>query len=372
MIEPLILCLLVVLLLYYLAFLWSIRKGLSSLSDLRSDVAPFASVIIAARNEEKNIEQCLRALTEQSYDPQRFEIIVVDDHSQDNTVQLVARLARSISNPRISVVSLKDQSGKPAAIAHGVPLSKGEVILCTDADCIVPEKWIESMVGCFESTVAFVAGPVLEHPSGSLVSQLQAFEYLSLTTTAAGLIGYGKPIICSGASIAYRKSAFSFVNGYGRHSSFCDDETLMQRMVLRNAGRVIFNPGASTIVFTPTPSSLSEFWHQRTRWAAKKGRYEDASVLWQLLFLYSFFFVLFAAGTVALVEPFLRLPVVAVLVLKVLSEFLVLSKGARLFRQPLPLGQFLIAELFHVPYIAVAGLIGQFSSLRWKDRNLGR
>jgi hypothetical protein len=75
---------------------------------------------------------------------------------------------------------------------------------------------------------------------------------------------------------------------------------------------------------------------------------------------------------VALVEPLLRLPVVAALVLKALSEFLVLSQGARLFRQPLPLGQFLIAELFHVPYIAIAGLIGQFISLRWKDRNLDR
>lgn len=372
MVELVVICLLLVFLLYYVTFLWSIRRGLSSLSNPRSDAAPFSSVVIAARNEQKNIEQCLRALIEQSYDPFKFEVIVVDDHSQDNTVQLATSLAGLISNPKITVVSLRDQSGKPAAIAHGVSSSKGGIILCTDADCTVPKTWLESMVRCFEPTVAFVAGPVLERPSSSLVSQLQAFEYLSLATTAAGLIGSGKPIICSGASIAYRKSAFTFVNGYGDHSSSCDDETLMHRMVLRNAGRVVFNSDASAIVSTETPSSLSEFWRQRTRWATKKGRYEDASILWRLLLLYGFFFVLLAAGTVALVNPIMRLPVVVVLLLKGVAEFNILSQGARLFRQSLPLGQFLIAEFFHVPYIAVAGLIGQFSSLRWKDRNLDR
>jgi hypothetical protein len=91
-----------------------------------------------------------------------------------------------------------------------------------------------------------------------------------------------------------------------------------------------------------------------------------------LLLLYGFFLVLFLAGIVALVDPILRFPVVVVVVLKALAELHVLSQGARLYRQSISLGQFFIAELFHVPYIAVAGLIGQFSTLRWKDRNLDR
>jgi hypothetical protein len=253
-----------------------------------------------------------------------------------------------------------------------VSISKGEIILCTDADCAVPKKWIESMVGRFDPSVAFVAGPVLERPSSSILSGLEAVEYLSLTTTAAGLIGYGKPIICSGASIAYRKSAFTSVNGFGDDSSSCDDETLMQRMVLRNAGKVVFNSDPLAVVLTETPPTFFEFWRQRTRWASKKGRYEDGSILRRLLLLYAFFLVLFATATISLVEPGLRLPAIAVLLVKGLAEYFVLSQGARLFRQDLPFGQFLIAELFHVPYITVAGLIGQFSSLRWKDRNLDR
>jgi cellulose synthase/poly-beta-1,6-N-acetylglucosamine synthase-like glycosyltransferase len=228
------------------------------------------------------------------------------------------------------------------------------------------------MLGCFDPSVAFVAGPVLERPSSSLLSGLQAIEYLSLTTTAAGLIGSGKPIICSGASIAYRRSAFTSVNGFGDHSTSCDDETLMQRMVLRSVGKVVFNSDPLAVILTETPPTLLEFWRQRTRWASKKGRYEDSSVLRRLLFLYGFFLLLFATAAFSLVEPDLQLPVIAVLLVKGLAEYFVLSQGARLFRQGLPLGQFLIAEIFHVPYIAVAGLIGQFSTLRWKDRNLDR
>jgi biofilm PGA synthesis N-glycosyltransferase PgaC len=370
--ELVILGLLLILLLYYLRFLWSIRKGLSSLDHHGSDSRPFSSVILAARNEEKNIEACLRALIAQSYDPQMFEIIVVDDHSQDNTVSRSIRLAESVAIPKIRVASLKGPSGKPAAIAHGVSISEGEIILCTDADCAVPQRWIESMSCSFDPSVAFVAGPVLERPSGSLLSGLATIEYLSLTTTGAGLIGCGRPIICSGASIAYRKSAFTFVNGFGDHFSSCDDETLMQRMVLRRAGKVVFNSDPAAVVSTETPATVFEFWRQRTRWASKQGRYEDASVLWRLLLLYGFFLVLFATATFSLVEPGLQLPFIAVLLIKGIADYFVLSQGARLFRQPLPFGQFLIAEIFHVPYITVTGLIGQFSSLRWKDRNLGR
>jgi poly-beta-1,6-N-acetyl-D-glucosamine synthase len=370
--ELVLLGLLLIFLFYYLMFLWSIRKGLSSLPHRSSDARPFLSVILAARNEETNIERCLRSLIAQSYDPDMFEIIVVDDHSQDGTVLRSTRLAESVNVPKITVVSLKDRSGKPAAIAHGVSISQGEIILCTDADCAVPTKWIESMLGCFDPSVAFVAGPVLERPSSSLLSGLEAIEYLSLTTTAAGLIGSGKPIICSGASIAYRRSAFTSVSGFGDHSSSCDDETLMQRMVLRSAGKVVFNSDPSAIVSTETPPTFFEFWRQRTRWASKKGRYEDASILRRLLLLYGFFLVLFSTATFSLVEAGLQLPVAAVLLIKGIAEYLVLSQGARLFRQDLPLGQFLIAELFHVPYITVAGLIGQFSSLRWKDRDLDR
>jgi poly-beta-1,6-N-acetyl-D-glucosamine synthase len=372
MIDFVLIVLLLSAFLYYLSFLQSIWRGLSSLSFPTFDYEPHVSVIVPTRNEERNVDACLGALLNQSYDPKKVEVIVVDDHSTDRTTARAQQFSGSINGPVVRVLFLSRVTGKAGAIAHGISEAKGDIILCTDADCIVPQHWIGSMVRCFAPSVAFVAGPVLERPTNNLLSVLQSVEYLGLTTTGAGLIGSGQPIICSGANIAYRKSAFLSVNGFGEHHSACDDETLMQRMILRNVGSVTFNADANATVTTSTPQSLAAFWQQRTRWASKRGRYEDPSIVWKLVLVYCFFLLTLISALLAIVDPLMRIPVMAVVLLKVIVEFLILSKGSRLFHFPLPRSVFVIAELFHVPYIAIAGLVGQFTSLRWKDRNLNQ
>jgi len=360
---------------YYLLFLLKVLRGLKPTAGPRNTTAPMVSVIVAARDEEPNILQCITSLSHQSYDSRNYEIIVVDDHSRDRTLALAQEAAARIEHPAIRVLTCKDgpdQQGKPAAISLGVENARGDIIFCTDADCIVPKDWIASMTGCFTEAVVFVAGPVTEQPAGSFVSKMQALEFLGLITTGAGLIGSGNPIICNGANIAYRKSAFLAVNGYGEDGTFCDDETLMQRMVRRNMGTVVFNFDPSSTVTTSTPETVSGFWHQRTRWAAKRGHYEDKSVLARLIVLYSFFLVLFFSSLAALVDPVLFIPLLVVLVLKVTAEMIVLRSGARLFQQRISVWHFVIAELLHVPYIVFAAFIGQFSALRWKNRALGQ
>jgi biofilm PGA synthesis N-glycosyltransferase PgaC len=360
---------------YYLTFLWNVRKGLMSTTIPSSSITPFVSVIVAARNEEDNIQQCVHALTQQSYDPKEYEIIVVDDNSQDRTREFANKVVARDNPPNTIVLSLlehKGLHGKPAAIALGIEKSGGDIILCTDADCTVPSGWIASMVRCFEPSIAFVAGPVLEQPSGSFLSHIESLEFLGLITTGAGLIGSGTPIICNGANIAYRRAAFQQVNGYGNGPGSCDDETLMQRIVTRRVGRVVFNVDPRAIVTTLTPPTLRAFWRQRTRWAAKRGHYEDRSILLRLLLLYGFFLVLFLSTLLAVLEPAMSFPLLIVVLLKMLGEWSVLTKGSLLFQQRVFPGRFLIAELFHVPYIVFAALIAQFSSLRWKNRKLER
>jgi len=357
----------------YLRFLWNVREGLKSTAMPSSAITPIVSVIVAARDEADNIHECVQALTQQSYEPTRYEIVIVDDHSQDRTRELANELAARDIPPKILVLSLTGHEGlhgKPAAIALGIENCSGEIILCTDADCIVPSGWIASMTGCFEPSVAFVAGPVLERPSGSFLSHLESLEFLGLITTGAGLIGSGTPVICNGANIAYRRTAFQQVNGFGNGPASCDDETLMQRMVTRRAGRVVFNSDPKAIVTPLTPPTVRAFWRQRTRWASKRGHYEDGSILRRLLVLYGFFLVLFLATFLALLEPALSFSLFTVVLLKMLGEWSVLTKGSQLFQQRVRPGQFLIAELFHVPYIVFAALIAQFSPMRWKKRTL--
>lgn len=358
---------------YYLWFLWIVRRGLEFAVMPQSDQSPTVSIVVAARNEEANIQSCLDALREQDFDKSRYEIIIVDDYSSDRTRSLALEYSEKHTGTPIKVISLEIESGehgKPAAISRGVKTARGEIILCTDADCIVPSHWIQSMARCFEPSVAFVAGPVTEREGGNLFMRLQSLEFLGLLTSAAGLIGSGTPIICNGANIGYLKSAFEKVQGYGQMKSSCDDETLMQRIVTNHVGRVVFNADVQATVATNTPGSLKEFLNQRTRWAAKRGRYEDPVILLRLIALYAFFLGLFLAAVASITLPALRPAVLAVLVLKAVAEFVVLRSGARLFHSRLRLSYFLIAELFHVPYIVIAGFIGQITSMRWKGRIL--
>jgi cellulose synthase/poly-beta-1,6-N-acetylglucosamine synthase-like glycosyltransferase len=360
---------------YYLLFLWDVRQGLDSEIRPLSTAMPFVSVIVAARNEEHNIQQCVQALTHQEYNRNKYELIIVDDHSRDRTSAFAKEAASAEATPVTTLLALSDElgtCGKPAAIARGIEVAKGEIILCTDADCSPPARWISSMVRCFEPSVAFVAGPVMEGASPSIFSGLQRLEFLGLITTAAGLIGSGNPIICNGASIGYRKSAFQDVQGYGKSAGPCDDETLMQRMLRRNIGQVVFNFDSNSTVLTPTPATLADFFRQRIRWASKRGHYEDKLILARLMGIYFFFLFLFLSMIITVINPSLETPVLVVLLIKVLAELAVLTKGARIFRQRIRPIQFLVAELFHVPYIVLAGLIGQIISMRWKDRNLGR
>jgi glycosyltransferase involved in cell wall biosynthesis len=154
---------------YYLWFLLSVRRGLKRQEgSQRADGSGFVTVVVAARNEERTIKRCLQSLLDQTYPEESYEIIVVDDHSTDRTARVVAETAATLRRGRLIHVSLGDVSasgGKPRAIAEGIRHARGDVILCTDADCVTPRGWIRSMAGQFGPGVAFVAGPVLESPS---------------------------------------------------------------------------------------------------------------------------------------------------------------------------------------------------------------
>ncbi|MBF8248849.1 MAG: Glycosyltransferase, partial [Bacteroidetes bacterium] len=204
------------------------------------------------------------------------------------------------------------------------------------------------------------------------LNKVESLEFMSLIVTGAGLIGAGRPIICNGANLAYRKSAFNAVQGFKGTVSSNDDETLMQRIFNRNIGKVRFVADPDAVVRTESKNNLWSFLKQRLRWAAKKGRYEDKTILAELALLYFFFFVLLAAGGASFFVPELKIPVAITFGLKIVLDYAAMRKGAHLLHQKLNGLVFLVAELFHVPYIVFTGAVGQFISQEWKGRSLDR
>lgn len=376
MIETIALGLLTIFTIYYIYFITRIHMGLLSLRPApAAGSQPIVSVIVAARDEEKSIGQCLQSLVQQTYPANKYEIIIVDDGSTDTTASIVRSFSDRYSNVHLLSLPAGTERGtgrKPLAIAQGIGQAAGEIIFATDADCIAPTRWIQIMVNHFEDNVVFVAGPVSEQASTNFFSKLERLEFLGLITTAAGLIGSGRPIICNGANLAYRRNAFISVGGFGSAGSFNDDESLMNRMIKRKIGKVVFAPELGAVITTRSSNTMISFLRQRIRWANKRGRYEDTSILVTLIFLYLFFL---SFALTALLIPFdqqLLLPVLLVFGGKVFVDYFVLYSGARLFFQRIPIFHFLIAELLHVPYIVIAAAIGQICSLQWKGRAIRR
>ena len=361
---------------YYIYFITRVRIGLLSLRFARpQNIARHISVVVAARNEEKDIEKCLLSLLKQTYPTNRYEIIIVDDGSTDKTASIVKSFSERFAN--IHLLSLMFDSEhkigrKPIALAKGIAQASGEIILTTDADCIVPPQWIEIMVIHFEEGVVFVAGPVAERDSNTFFAKMEQLEFLGLITTAAGLIGSGRPIICNGANLAYRKDAFIAIDGFNTESSSNDDESLMNKIVHRKIGKVVFAPEADGVVTTNSSNTISTFFRQRIRWANKRGHYEDKSILFTLVGLYIFFASMLLTMVLLFREPQLIQLFTVAFGGKILVDYFTLRSGARLFRQRIPIFHFLIAEFLQVPYIVIAAAIGQIASMQWKGRTIRR
>ncbi|HOV98067.1 MAG TPA: glycosyltransferase [Bacteroidota bacterium] len=372
MLEVILLTILAFTALFYYFFLARVQIGLTRLFKPHKLVRyPFISIVIAARNEESSIEECLFSVLRQHYPSERYEVIVVNDHSTDATKEKVQQLQKVYKNLKLLDVT-DGIHGKIHAISLGVEETKGEIICSTDADCVASPTWILTMAHHFSEGTAMVAGPVvLEKNDESFLSTFDRLEFLGVITIAAGLIGAKRPIICNGANLAYKRDVFFLAGGFGEEAVDNDDELLMSRILKRNLGSIDFAWEPLAIVRTKPVKSLQSFLHQRMRWATKKGHYEDISILAELIVLYFFFVSLIVAFILGICwDNTLLLPTALSFLGKIILEYLTLKTGARLWRDTIPIWKFLIAELLHVPYILITAFCAQFFSLRWKGRAL--
>ncbi len=370
MVDILILTLLALTSVYYCFFLARVQLGIARL--LRSHQLqrfPYVSVVIAVRNEEITIEQCLDSVVNQHYPADRFEVIVVDDHSTDSTPHILKKLTKRHKQLKVFSLLLSEERGKTAALAKGIEEAKGEIIFTTDADCKVLPTWLITMVHHFTEDTVMVAGPVLHSQrNNSIIEEFDRLELLGLITVAAGLIGSKRPIICNGANLAYRRDAFYLAGGFGKTSTNNDDELLMNRFVTRKLGSIDFAWEHTAIVFTEPAQSIKSFLKQRMRWASKKGHYEDRTILIELVILYFFFLSLLMNILLGLLyDSLFLLPFLVAFCGKILLDYLTLRIGAQLWNQKIKPLIFFLAELCHVPYILVEAFLGQLMPIRWKD-----
>lgn len=378
MIENILILFFLVLLIHYVIFLFKIYLGLTKLSNKVSNSNPseFVSIIVPFRNEEKNILNTYNSLTTQNYPTEKFEIIFVNDSSDDNSLQLLENLPKKENVVIFSVpIDYSVNAHKKRAIRFGIEKSKGEIIVTTDADCLHPNYWLKNLLKFMDEETGFVSGPVEFNSNSNLFSEMQRLEFAGLVITGAGLIGAGNPIICNAANIAYRKKAFEEVGGFTYQMSLSsgDDELLMQKIHRDTDYKIKFALDKNAIVSTETNPSIKDFYHQRKRWASKGLFYGDHLLLLKLILIFLFYLSLVVQpilGIFLTTEFFFTFLIS--FILKISTEYLLLKKGTTLLFDSKILKPFLITEILQVPYILVSGFMGMFGNLVWKDRKIKR
>jgi cellulose synthase/poly-beta-1,6-N-acetylglucosamine synthase-like glycosyltransferase len=335
------------------------------------------TIIIPARNEAASIGHCLNSIQQLDYPPELLEVIVVNDHSNDDTADIV--LKRRQDFPQLRLINLADHltgnqnAYKKKAIEIAVAQSSGNWMVTTDADCVVPQKWLNLFDQYIqEHKPVFVAAPVMFTRNKTWLGIFQVLDFISLQGITAAAVAAGYHSMCNGANLAYSKAAFNAVGGFKGidHIASGDDMLLMYKIRQAYPGKLGFLFSPDAIVRTAPMPDWTSFLNQRIRWASKADSYSEKSIFWVLFLVYCVNAFLLAGLLLGLVFPGLLLPVIYLLGVKTLVELLFMWPAAGFFHERKSLLFFPLMQPFHLVYTVIAGWLGKFGSYQWKGRSV--
>lgn len=366
------------LLFFYLHFLYRISKGLGNLSSevQLNQKDEFVSIIVPFRNERKNIVKNLNSLTSQSINDDKYEIIYVDDNSEDDSFIILSEASKPENVVLLkSPIKIDARAHKKKALQYAIEKANGDIIITTDADCTHSTKWLETMLTYFDENTAFVSGPVKFSSNGSLFEEIQKLEFSSLILVGAGLIGINSPIICNAANLGFRKSVFFEVGGYDDNLSISsgDDEFLMQKISKQTAYNIKFCLNNNAMTFTSPNENIRQLYQQRKRWASKGFHYADKLIVLKLIIIFLFYVGIPVQLILGVVFNSIFLITASIsLVLKFIAEYKIVQIDSnRLFSRTKNI-YFIIAQFLHIPYILISGISGIFGNYQWKGRTIKR
>jgi len=355
-----------ILILFYRAG-WQELKPFSQ-TDHESSIK--ISVIIPARNEEENIGKLLSSLEKQTYPPHLFEVIVVDDHSTDNTAAIV----NSYSFAKLIPLEFDNiNSYKKKAIETGIVAASGDLIVTTDADCIVQENWLKIIASFKEkANTVFIAAPVVLESESNLLQTFQTLDFLVLQGITAASLQKRFHNMCNGANLAYERKTFFEVNGFAgiNHIASGDDMLLMQKISERFPTKVSYLLSKDAIVTTQAAKTWKEFFSQRIRWASKATDYNDIKIFSTLFLVYFFNCALLALFISGFWMPSLWLDLTVILILKTNIELTFLYPVAKFYNKQNLIKWFPFFQPMHIVYTVIAGWLGVFGSFEWKGRRV--
>ena len=355
----------------YLLLMLRYARDWTSLEEFEAGQKNYTTkvtVIVVARNEAAYIAACLNSIAAQNYPAQFFEILMADDDSNDKTVEI----AESLGMINLKIIQNRALKGKKQLLSFAVSNAEGELIICTDADCQVPQGWIRGFVSAYvEQNAKFIAAPVLFNESKAFIKKFQALDFAGMMSiTGAGI--QGKYLcMCNGANLAYPKSVFEELGGFMGIDSKAsgDDMLLMQKIAKKYPGNIVYLKHPKAAVMTEAEHSLATFWRQRLRWASKSGDYPQKSATLQLGLVWLFMFFILLNLIAGFFNPNFFIVFSILIVLKIIADYILLSRATAYFSQEKLMKIFLPSVFLHWIYILTVGFVSMLKlKYSWKGR----
>jgi len=329
------------------------------------------SILVAARNEAANISKTLDDLCAQSYDTALTEIIFIDDHSTDDTANIIT----SYASKGVKLIRLNEDralnSYKKKAIQTAIGQATGELIITTDADCRMGTNWLRTIVSFYEEKeYKMISSPVAYFEEKTFFERAQALEFLYLIGLGASTIGNKKPSTCNGANLAYEKAAFYEVGGFQGIDDLAsgDDELLLHKMAARFDNNIGFLKHHDAVVYTHAKPTLGEFIQQRKRWASKSTRYKNKSIIVLGVGIWLFNVSILLNIAIGLFFGFFLQLALSQLLVKIIVELLFLYDVTGFAKRRKLLVLLPVLNLMHIIYIVYIGIAGNSGKYNWKDR----
>lgn len=332
------------------------------------------SIVVPARNEEENIEKLIHSFYQLNYPKDFFELIIVDDFSEDNTVnKILPYCSGSIRLLQLSNLEEQSLKNKKRALHEGIQIAHHEFIVTTDADCVFDKNWLRTIAFFIERDGARMAiAPVRFTNDGTSLAAFQSLDFMMMQAVGISLFALGSASMNNGANFIFEKRLFRELNGFDGVDNIAsgDDFLFLNKYRKTPNPQITYVFHTDAIVHTLPQTSVRAFFQQRIRWASKMGNYKNVLLTSTLIFIFLFNVIclwlvgmmLFHAHYVMLCLTFLGL--------KIFSETLLLNKAKQFFNFDKAYFTLICFQLPHIIYMVSAALFSKMKTYEWKGRLL--
>lgn len=321
------------------------------------------SIIVAAKNEEGNISTLISSLKKLNYPEDNYEVIIVDDYSNDNTFHLAKKLTNGLENFTVISAINKKYEDKRGALDYGISLATYANIAITDADCMPETDWLLCLSPKFNAGCDFAFGIAPFYQTNKLVNKVSCYENFRNSLLAISAANFGLAYTASARNFGFKKDAFEIIGGYKNTTeTISGDDDLLLREAVKKGLKVCTLTSPGSYVYSETKKTFREYFSQRARHTQSSFHYPFKQKLflslWHLMNLVFIFSPAFIFINKIFILPFL---------IKILFDTAAVLTHQRKFGYRFLIFEIIYLQMIYEIFLIVHFIKAKFGKIEWKQ-----